>query len=180
MTDQPAPPDAAPDDSEISVRLKVLEDARKIRRAARLLSHGTIGVVLALHLVATGIVSWVVLTEPFPYPVMYVLNGLLLFLVLAIRFTALLNGRTISAALWLAANLVLHGFWVWVLADQVPGRPIITGRVVARLDQPVLWVSIVLYVLAMAGMLGHAVVHAWHLRRQRAVQEAHEALPPGP
>jgi len=161
--------DALPEDIDAAhaLREKVLDDARRLRRAARLLGHGTIAVVLGLHLIATSLVAWVVFTEPFPYPVMYVLNGILLWLVLAIRFMALLDGRRVSAVLWLVVNLVLHAFWVWVLSDQVPARPIVTGQVVARLTEPWLWVPIGIYVVTMAGMLAHAAIHLRHERLSR-------------
>jgi hypothetical protein len=138
---------------------KAREDAQRIRHAVVTMSRGLIAGVMASHLAATALVGAVVFSEPFPYPAMYLLMGLLLWLFVAIRFTAWAGGRRISATALLVANVVLHVLWIGALVDQIPGQKVVTGRVVARPDLPTLWVPVAMYMLAMAGMIAHAFVH---------------------
>lgn len=143
---------------------KAREDVRRIRRAVVTLSRGLVAQVMVTHLVATIIVTIVTFTNPFPYPAMYLLMGLLLWLIAAIRFTAWDAQRRVSAMLLLIVNLVMNGFWIAVIVDQIPGQRVVTGKVIMRPDLPVLWVSIALYMLAMAGMLAHSIIN-WKRRR---------------
>jgi hypothetical protein len=145
--------------AEQAIGEAVRHDAAALRRALPLLSHGMIAGVLASHLAGTGVLAGIVFSEPFPYPLMYVLMGVLLWLTLVIRFTAWAGGRRVSAFLLMLANLLGNAFWIAILADQVAGRPVVTGRVEARLDLPWLWLPIGLYALAMATMVAHAVIH---------------------
>ena len=133
------------------------KDRALIGRTLPRLFHGVAAAVLGTHAIATGLLAWIVFTEVFPHPAMYLLMGILLWLLVAIRYTAWMAHRRISAFLLLVASVGLHVFWTAVLGDQVPARPVVTGRVVARPDLPVLYVPIALYALAMAGLVGQAV-----------------------
>jgi hypothetical protein len=148
---------------------RVRADAGRVRRAVRLLSHGMVAGVLAIHLLATATLSWIVLSHPVPHPEMYPVMGLVLLLVLSTRFTALLGGRTSAAARGLIVNFLLHAFWMWILVDQVPARMIVGDRVVER--TPLLWlaVPIFLYLLALGGTVAQGIV--WR-RHQRLAAEA--------
>jgi hypothetical protein len=98
---------------------------------------------------------------------MYVLMGLLLALVAAVRFTAQAAGRRISSGMLLVANLLLLSFWIWVLADAIPGRPVVTGLVAVRSDLPALWIPIGLYAASGAGMIAQTVLR-WRMGHRKA------------
>lgn len=144
------------------------KDLVVIERTLPRLFHGVAAAVLGVHAIGTGLLAWIVFTEVFPYPAMYLLMGILLWLLVAIRYTAWMAHRRISAFLLLVASLALHVFWTAVLADQVPGRPIVTGRVVARPDLPVLYVPIAMYAMSMAGLVGQSVAALGPARRRPA------------
>jgi len=148
---------------------RVRADASRVRRAVRLLGHGMVAGVLAIHLLATASLSWIVLSYPVPHPEMYPVMGLVLWLVLTTRFTALLGGRPSAAARGLIVNLLVHGFWIWILLDQVPARMIVGDRVVERAPLVMLAGPIFLYLVALGGTLAHGIV--WR-RHQRLVAEA--------
>lgn len=161
------PVDAVRDDvreAADAVRGQVRADAARLRRVVRLMSHGMVAGVMATHLLATAVLSWIVLTHPVPHPEMYPLMGLVLGLVLTTRFTALLGGRRAAATRGLIVNLLLHAFWLAVLVDQVPTRMIAADKVVER--APMLWLAapIALYLLALGGMVAHGFVWRRHQR----------------
>ena len=177
MSSENTPPPVLPPVRELSILVRedvrvaadavkgqVQADAARVRRAVRLLGHGMVAGVLATHLLATAVLSWVVLSYPVPHPEMYPLMGLVLGLVLTTRFTALLGGRRAAAARGMVLNLLLHAFWLAVLVDQVPARMIVADEVVER--APLLWlaVPIALYLLALGGMIAHGFVWRRHLR----------------
>jgi len=155
-------PDARPGrsdtlhEAERAIEERVLRDARSIRVALPELGHGLIAAVLGAHAAATVALCFIVFAEPFPYPVMYPLMGLIAWLFLAIRFTAWVAGRRVSAAALLVFNLLLTTFWVFVLGDQVPARVVAADGLVARPDLPILWVPIALYALSAALLVTHA------------------------
>jgi hypothetical protein len=172
----PKPPaDPRPDADEPgpgqSVRIRLHEDAERVRRAVRLLSHGVAAGVLAVHLLATASLTWIVLSHPVPHPLMYPLMGLVLWLVLTMRFTALLTGRNRSAALALFFTTLLHAFWIAVLVDQVPERPVFAGNLVHRPPLWLLGIPMALYLAALAG----TVVHGIFWRRHRRLSEGVDA-----
>lgn len=148
-----------------SVREQVLQDAERLRRAASLLTHGTVAVVVALHLGATVALTAIVFTRPFPYPFMYPLMGLLLVTLLGIRFVAVAAGRRAAAIRAMVTNLVMHAFFLYVLADQIPVRAVVRRSVIERPEQWVLLLPIALYGVAMAGM----IVHGFLRRRVRRI-----------
>lgn len=137
-------------------------DASRVRTLFGLFRQGVVGLLLTLHLGGTAVLSGVVFSGSFPYPYMYVLMGLLLWVVFAMRFQALKNGRRSAATRSLIVNLILAAFWTVVLADQVPARPVVDGVLRLRGDSGLLWVSIAMYLTAQAGM----VVHAFIVRRK--------------
>jgi len=148
---------AAAEAAERAFEDRARADAHSIRVALPALGHGLIATVLGLHAVATVVLSAVVFSAEFPYPVMYPLMGLIAWLFLAIRFTAWVGGRRISAAALFVFNLCLTAFWVLILADQVPGRLVVRDHLVRRDDTPVLWVPIALYAASAAVMVLHSV-----------------------
>ena len=150
--------ESLPKTVEHALQERVHADARRLRGTLPGLAHGLIAGVLATHLLATAALTWIVLAEGFPYPVMYVVMGLVLWLAAMIRFTAWLSRRRVSAALLLAANVLAQAFWVLVLLDRVPARPLVTARAAVRPDLPILYVPIALYSLAILGLLAHALV----------------------
>ena len=152
-----------------SIRIRLHEDADRVRRAVRLLSHGTAAGVLAVHLLATASLTWIVLSHPVPHPVMYPLMGLVLWLVLTTRFTSLLTGRRRSAAVALFFTVLLHAFWIAVLVDQVPARPVFTARLVQRPPLWLLGIPMVLYGVALAGTVAHGIFWRRHRRLSDAV-----------
>jgi len=138
---------------------RVQADARKVRGAFGRLRAGFAAGVLAMHAAATLGVTYVVFSEAFPYPVMYPLMGILLWLFLAFRFLAQATGRRVRAAALVVFNLLLTAFWVFVLADQVPARRVVVeGRLVERDPLPVLYIPVALYLLAAVAMLVQTVL----------------------
>lgn len=150
-----------------TVREQVLRDAERLRRAAALLTHGTVAVVVALHLGGTVALTAVVFTRPFPYPFMYPLMGFLLVNLLGIRFVAVAAGRRGAAIRAMVTNLVMHAFFLYVLADQIPARAVVRRDVIDRPEQWVLLLPIGLYVAAMAGM----ILHGFLRRRAQRMAE---------
>lgn len=151
-----------------SIRIRLEQDARRVRRAVRLLSHGVAAGVLAVHLLATASLAWIVVSHAVPHPVMYPIMGLVLWLVLTTRFTALLTGRNRSAALALFFSVLLHAFWIAVLVDQVPERPVFTSGLVQRPPLWLLGIPMVLYVVALGGTVVHGIV--WRRHRRMAAE----------
>jgi len=149
--------DTRPTASE-EVRKRVRADADRIRGAIPLLTHELTAGALVIHLAATAILTWIVFSNPFPYPMMYPLMGLLLWLFIALRFIAQYTGRTISAGALVVTNLALLAFWVWVLVDKVPGQEIVTGRIELRPDLPILYLPIGLYIVSAVVLLAQLAV----------------------
>jgi len=141
-----------------AISSRVRNDAGRVRRVTDLFSQGVVGLMLALHLGGTAVLSGVVFAEAFPYAYMYVFMGLLLWLVLTMRFLALKAGRRAAAFRSLVVNLLLTAFWTYVLLDQIPGRPVVEGALRFRTDMHLIWVSIAMYLLAQAGMVAHGVI----------------------
>ncbi len=171
----PADVEAVPEDvvdpaiGSSTVREQVLRDAERLRRAAVLLSRGTIAGVVALHIGASASLTAIVFARPFPYPFMYPLMGFLLLNLLGIRFVAAAAGRRGAAIRAMATNLVMHAFFLYVLFDQIPGRAVVVRRGFAeRPEQWVLLLPIGLYVAAMVGMVVHGFLH----RRSRRLGQA--------
>lgn len=152
-----------------SVLIRLQQDAGRVRQTFRLVASGVAAGVLGVHLAGTGVLTWLVFTHPVPYPVMYPLMGLVLWLSLATRFSALFRGRRRSAALSLFLNALLHGFWIAVLIDQVPPRPVFLREVVERPSFAALVVPMALYLVAFLGTVAHGVL--WG--------RAHRQGPPG-
>lgn len=154
-------PDAAPD-----LRTRVAADATRLRKLIPALRTGLAAGALAVHLAATLAVTWVVFTEPFPYPAMYPLMGLVLWLFAAFRFFAQAARRHVAAAALVLFNLAILAFWCAILADQVPGRPVVVeGRVVARPDLPILHIPIAMYGLAAIAIAVQTGLSWWQRRR---------------
>lgn len=131
-----------------NVGTMVRADADLIRGAIPVLTNGLTAGVLTIHLAATTLLTWIVFTESFPYPVMYPLMGLLLWLFIALRFIAQYTGRSVAAGGLVIFNLALLAFWVWILLDKVPAQAVVAGSVRNRPDLPVLYVPIALYTVA--------------------------------
>ncbi|NOZ00344.1 MAG: hypothetical protein GXP54_00445 [Deltaproteobacteria bacterium] len=141
-----------------NIKAMAQADADRIRGALPVLTHGLTAWVMTIHLAATAVLSWIVFTNDFPYPIMYPLMGLLLWLFIALRFIAQYTGQTFAAGGLVVTNLVLLVFWVWVLLDKVPGRPVIIGRVTGRPELPILYVPIAMYSVAGLSLLVQLVV----------------------
>lgn len=150
-----------------AISSRVRNDAGRVRRVADLFGQGVVGLLLAVHLGGTAVLSGVVFAQAFPYAYMYVFMGLLLWLVLTMRFLALKAGRRAAAFRSLVVNLILTAFWTYVLLDQIPGRPVVEGTLRFRTDMHLIWVSIAMYLLAQAGMVAHGVI-TFSRRRMRA------------
>jgi len=151
-TVQESPKQAA----EAAMKELAQRDAGLLRKV--LARGGLVGAVLAAHGAASGVLCLIVFAEPFPYPVMYPLMGLLAFLFLAIRFTALAAGRLFSAGALLLFNIALTAFWCFILVDQIPGRVVVVSNgQVWRGDLHLLWVPVGLYGVSMALLLTHAI-----------------------
>ncbi len=153
-----------------AVRGRMRADASRVRRAARLLGHGMVAGVLAVHLLASASLSWIVLSHPVPHPEMYPLMGLVLWLVLTTRFTALLTGRKAAATRNLVVSLLLHAFWLVVLIDQVPARMVVGDQVVERAPMTWLLLPMGLYVVALGGTIAQGF--AWRRHLQLAAEAA--------
>jgi hypothetical protein len=145
-------------DAAEAVLDRMHSDADRIRRLAHALVRGGAAGVMLIHLSATASVSWIVFSNPFAWPLMHVSMGLLLALLLGIRLAAVIGNRRGAAIRAFVTNLVMHAFWIFVLLDQIPGRVVFQRTLVQRPDLPILWVPVVLYVLAMIGMIGQGVV----------------------
>lgn len=143
---------------------RVRSDAARVRRSVRLLGHGLVAGVLAIHLLATASLFWIVMAHPVPHPEMYGLMGLVLWLVLTTRFTALIGGRRAAAARGLVVTMLLHAFWLAVLVDLVPARNVVGDRVVERAPLLMLAVPMFLYLVALGGTVWHGVVWRQHQR----------------
>jgi hypothetical protein len=145
-----------------ALREQVLADAIRIQKTARLMSHGLVAAVLVTHMAATALLTWIVLANPVPHPGMYPMMGLVLWLVLTTRFTAMMSGRKAAAIRGLVINLLLHAFWIAILVDQIPARMIAGNTMVQR--DPLVWLAapIALYCVALCGM----IVHSSMRRRQ--------------
>lgn len=156
-----------PQDAVEDLRDQVRTDARRLRGLMRGLRTGLAAGALTLHLGATLAVTWVVFTEAFPYPAMYPLMGLILWLFAAFRFFAQALRRHVAAAALVVFNLLLLGFWILVLLDQVPARPVVLGgRVVARPDLEILLVPVAMYAIAGIAIAVQTVLSWWHRRRE--------------
>ncbi len=154
------PPDALSD-----LREQVREDARRLRGLTRGVRTGLAAGALTLHLAATLALAYVVFTEAFPYPAMYLLMGLVLWLFLAFRFFAQASGSHVASAALVLFNLALLAFWCAILLDQVPGRPVvIEGRLVARSDMPVLYVPVAMYALTALALAVQTALSWWQRR----------------
>ncbi len=161
------PPDT-PREAVPDLREQVREDAQRLWGLMRGLRTGLAAGALTLHLGATLAVTWVVFTEAFPYPAMYPLMGLILWLFACFRFFAQALRRHVAAAGLVLFNLALLAFWGAVLADQIPGRPVVVeGHVVSRPDLPILVVPIGMYALAALAIAVQTWVSWWQRRRDR-------------
>ena len=109
-----------PFEAEKAIEEQLRADVQRAKKAVLTLSRGMIAAVMALHLLGTVVLGTVVFSAPFPYPVMYLVMGLLLWLVLALRYTAWAARRRFSATLLLVTNLGLNAFWLLVLVDDEP------------------------------------------------------------
>lgn len=144
---------------------RVRDDARRLRSLARVLRTGLAAGALTLHLSATLAVTWIVFAEAFPYPAMYPLMGLVLWLFAAFRFFAQAAKHHTAAAVLVLFNLVLLTFWGAILVDQVPGRPVVVeGRVVVRPDLPILYVPIAMYGLVAVAIIIQTGLSWWQRR----------------
>jgi len=155
----------AVDDTTHAIRDRVKADAGRLRRVSDLFRQGVVGFLLGLHLGATAVLTAIVFSESFPYPYMYLVMGLLLWGVFTMRFRALRSGKYGAAMRSAIVNLLLTAFWVYVLSDQVKGRPVIAGSLQMRPDVPLIWIAIAMYITAQAGMIAHGVVD--RVRRTR-------------
>lgn len=127
----------------------VRADARRLHTIWPQIWHGTSAGLLILHGAATGALSWIVFTEPFPYPVMYPIMGITLWLFFALVPMARASGKTITAIVLTLFNLAMLAFWVAVIVDQVPGRDVaLGGRLVRRPEMEVLYVPAAMYAFA--------------------------------
>ena len=156
-----APPDPVAGESVLT---RLQQDAGRVGRTFRLVVGGVAAGVLGGRLLGTGVLTLLVFTHPVPYPVMYPLMGLVLWLSLATRFSARFSGRGRSATLSLFVNALLHGFWIAVLIDQVPPRPVFLREVVERPSFGWLVVPMALYLVAFLGTVVHGVLWNRHHR----------------
>lgn len=148
----------AVDDTRHAIRDRVKADAGRLRRVSDLFRQGVVGFLLGLHLGGTAVLTTIVFSESFPYPYMYLVMGLLLWGVFTMRFRALRSGKYGAATRSAVVNVLLTAFWVYVLLDQVKGRPVIVGSLQMRPDVPLIWIAILMYIAAQAGMIAHGVV----------------------
>ncbi len=155
----------AVDDTREAIRDRVRRDAGRVRRVRDLFRQAGVGFLLGLHLAATAVLTAIVFSESFPYPFMYLAMGLLLWGVYTMRFRALRGGRRAAAFRSAIVNILLTCFWIYVLVDQIPGRPVVTGSVMARPDIVLLWIPIGMYAAAQAGMIIHGVIVRLRIRR---------------
>lgn len=114
--------------------------------------------ILSVHALATLILGIIVFSNPFPYPVMYVLFGLTTWILVALRFFAQGLKRKFSELVLLVFDCLLLAFFVFVILDQVSSRKVAVEQVVVREDLPVLFVPAFLYSTVIAMLLVHAVV----------------------
>ena len=140
-----------------AISSRARNDVGRLRMLFSLFSQGVVGFLLSLHLGATAVLSAVVFSDVFPYAYMYVLMGLLLWVVFAMRFQALRNGRRAAATRSLVVNLILAVFWTIILLEQIPSRSVVDGALRLRGDVNLLWVAIGMYLLAQAGMIIHGI-----------------------
>jgi hypothetical protein len=140
-------------------------DFERVRVVTSLFHQGVVGGLLTLHLGATAVLSGVVFSESFPYPYMFVFMGLLLWVVFAMRFMALKGLRFAAATRSLVVNLLLTAFWVFVLIDQIPPRPVVDGVIRPRPEMSLVWIAIGMYVLAQVGMVVQGIIDKVRRRR---------------
>ncbi len=152
----------AVDDTGHAIRDRVRQDASRLGRLIGLFRQGSVAILLALHLGATAILTAIVFSESFPYPYMYLAMGLLLWGVFSMRFRAL-GGRKYAAATRSAiVNVLLTGFWLYILIDQIPGRPVVLGSLRMRPDVATLWIPVAIYAAAQVGMIVHGILDRRH------------------
>jgi hypothetical protein len=96
---------------------------------------------------------------------MFVFMGLLLWVVFAMRFMALKGLRFAAATRSLVVNLLLTAFWVFVLIDQIPPRPVVDGVIRPRPEMSLVWIAIGMYVLAQVGMVVQGIIDKVRRRR---------------
>lgn len=138
---------------------RLIADAQRVARISRLFRSGLVALVLVLHLSATAILSAIVFLASFPYPFMYLAMGLLLWLLLTLRFTALAGRRHGAAKRAWVTNILVNAFWIYVLTDQIPGRTVIVVSTLQRSDTITLLIPISMYVIAIIGMVVHGYVN---------------------
>jgi magnesium-transporting ATPase (P-type) len=113
--------------------------------------------ILSLHALATLILGVIVFSNPFPYPVMYVLFGITTWIFVALRFLAQGLKRKFSELVLLVFDCLLLAFFVYVILDQVRSRKVAVGEAVVREDLPVLYLPALLYCTVILALLIHAV-----------------------
>ena len=145
------------------VREVLHDDAERLHRARKVLGRGLAAATLAAHMLATLVLSLIVFANPFPYPLMSILMGLVLWLVLAIRLASDMGRRPWMNGFMVLFNLVLNGFWMAVLVDQMPGRLVVKhDETMWRGDMPLLWLPVLLFALACVGLVVRWVLSVRH------------------
>lgn len=156
------------------VRVRVQEDAKKVRSLLPALRGGLAATMIAMHLGATLTLTYIVFTEPFPYPSTYVLMGLVLFFFLVLRLFAQASSRHFASVIFLLLNFFATTFFVLILLDQIEARPLVVdGRVVFRDDVFGLFVPIAFYSVVILLLPAQTFVSWWHRRRISRQAYAH-------
>ena len=120
-------------------------------------SSSAIG-ILSLHALATLILGVIVFSNPFPYPVMFVLFGLTSWVFVALRFFAQGLKRKFSEIVLLVFDCLLLAFLVFVILDQIPSRKVAVQDVVVRPDLPILFIPALLYSAVIVALILHEVL----------------------
>jgi len=95
---------------------------------------------------------------------------LIIFAYLILYIKAHLKGRRILRFLSLVMVTGLLTFWIFVLIDRIPARPVyIENAVIQREELPALWGSVVLFGLVGAGLLVHWFYVGGLLERARSL-----------
>jgi len=114
--------------------------------------------ILSLHALATLILGVIVFSNPFPYPVMYVLFGITTWIFVALRFFAQGLKRKFSEIVLLVFDCLLLAFLVFVILDQIPSRKVAVQDVVVRPDLPILFIPALLYSAVVVALILHEIL----------------------